>query len=56
VLVLERVQSGAGPIVGAGELLRSTRLRLGIHVPTRLAELARRLGALERRLSSDDAP
>jgi UDP-4-amino-4-deoxy-L-arabinose formyltransferase/UDP-glucuronic acid dehydrogenase (UDP-4-keto-hexauronic acid decarboxylating) len=56
VLVLARVQSGQGPVVPATELLRSTRLRLGIHLPTRLHELERRVAALERRLSRDVEP
>jgi methionyl-tRNA formyltransferase len=53
ILVLERVQAAGDAIVPAAELLRSTRLRLGIHVPTRLAELSRRVIALEQRLARE---
>jgi len=50
VLVLERVQSPDTTIVPAAECLRSTRLRLGMHVPTRVDDLSRRIAAVERRL------
>lgn len=51
VLVLERVQLADAAPVTAAELLTSTRLRLGLHVPAVLDDLLRRVAALERRLA-----
>ena len=49
VLVLERVALGAGaPPEAATDVLTSTRTRLGLHVPTALGDLERRVAALER--------
>lgn len=51
VLVLERVARGAGtPPVAATDVLTSTRTRLGLHVPTALGDLERRVAALEGRI------
>jgi UDP-4-amino-4-deoxy-L-arabinose formyltransferase/UDP-glucuronic acid dehydrogenase (UDP-4-keto-hexauronic acid decarboxylating) len=49
-LVLEQVQLAGAPPVLPSEVLGSTRQRLGVHVPTLLADLARRLTALEQRV------
>jgi methionyl-tRNA formyltransferase len=53
VLVLERVQLPGRPAVAAADVLTSTRLRLGLQVPTVLDDLARRVAALEQRLSEE---
>jgi methionyl-tRNA formyltransferase len=50
VLVLERVSIDEGESHPAAELISSTRTRLGIHIPSLLSELERRVAYLERRL------
>lgn len=53
VLVLERVQTpNSGPVAPV-EVLKSTRLRLGLHLPTVVADLSHRLAGLERRLAGE---
>ena len=52
-LVLERVALGDGEPVAAAQRLTSTRARLGLHAPTVLEDLLRRVAALERRLSGE---
>jgi methionyl-tRNA formyltransferase len=49
-LVLERVSLDGGPSVAAADVIGSTRTRLGLHAPSVLAELDRRIAYLERRL------
>jgi methionyl-tRNA formyltransferase len=50
VLVLERVAlGGGGTPVAATDVLSSTRTRLGLHVPTALDDLVRRVATLEGR-------
>jgi hypothetical protein len=48
VLVLEHVQLGDGAPLAPAAVLSSMRMRLGMHVPSRLEDLARRVAALER--------
>jgi UDP-4-amino-4-deoxy-L-arabinose formyltransferase/UDP-glucuronic acid dehydrogenase (UDP-4-keto-hexauronic acid decarboxylating) len=52
VLVLERVQLLGNAAGAAGDVLASTRLRLGLHVPDLLIDLQRRVSALERESSA----
>lgn len=54
VLVLERVQRPGGGVVAASEVLTSMRLRLGLHVASRIEELSARLSALEQRTGKDN--
>lgn len=54
-LVLEWVGLGERGPVPAAELLRSTRVRLGLHVPSMLDDLLRRVAVLERRLSEESS-
>lgn len=49
ILVLERVQTARVGIVNPDEVLRSTRQRIGLHVPTVIEDLSRRVAALEDR-------
>jgi methionyl-tRNA formyltransferase len=50
VLVLERVALDGGESRPAAQVISSTRTRLGMHVPSVVAELERRIAYLERRL------
>lgn len=52
VLVLEEVGTSEGARVPAAEHLRSTRLRLGMDVPSEVAALARRVRELEALLAA----
>jgi methionyl-tRNA formyltransferase len=50
VLVLERISVDGAESRPAADVISSTRTRLGVHVPSVLSELERRIAYLERRL------